>query len=245
MQPLPDNGCGGRNEKSLFAIARELTDCDQRRAFLDQACARDAAMRRRLDEMLAALPEAEQFFAEGAAALEMPTQVAIAVSEKPGDRIGRYKLLQQIGEGGCGVVYMAEQEEPVRRRVALKVIKLGMDTKSVIARFEAERQALALMDHPNIAKVFDAGAIGDPHSQSPLSLSTSPGPTLLRHGTGPGHQDHRLLRPEQPLDPAAAGPVHPGLSRHPARPPKRDHPPGHQTLEHPGHASTTGCRYPR
>ena len=80
------------------------------------------------------------------------------VTEKAGDRIGRYKLLQQIDEGGCGVVYMAEQEEPVRRRVALKVIKLGMDTKSVIARFEAERQALALMDHPNIAKVLDAGA---------------------------------------------------------------------------------------
>src|SRR5205814_3246132 len=72
--------------------------------------------------------------------------------------IGRYKLLQQIGEGGCGVVYMAEQEEPVRRRVALKIIKLGMDTKSVIARFEAERQALSLMDHAHIAKVFDAGA---------------------------------------------------------------------------------------
>ena len=79
-------------------------------------------------------------------------------SEQPGDRIRRYKLLQQIGEGGCGVVYMAEQEEPVRRHVALKVIKLGMDTKNVIARFEAERQAMALMDHPNIAKVLDAGA---------------------------------------------------------------------------------------
>src|SRR5439155_10168760 len=79
-------------------------------------------------------------------------------AEKAGDRIGRYKLLQQIGEGGCGLVYMAEQEEPVRRQVALKVIKVGMDTKSVIARFEAERQAVALMDHPNIAKVFDAGA---------------------------------------------------------------------------------------
>ena len=88
-----------------------------------------------------------------------------------GDRIGRYKLLQQIGEGGCGVVYMAEQEEPVRRRVALKIIKLGMDTRQVIARFEAERQALALMDHPNIAKVLDAGA-------------TDTGPALLRHGTG-------------------------------------------------------------
>ncbi|MCI0541983.1 MAG: serine/threonine protein kinase, partial [Verrucomicrobiales bacterium] len=80
------------------------------------------------------------------------------VTERPGQRIGRYKLLQKIGEGGCGVVYMSEQEEPVRRRVALKVIKLGMDTKQVVARFEAERQALALMGHPNIARVLDAGA---------------------------------------------------------------------------------------
>jgi hypothetical protein len=81
-----------------------------------------------------------------------------AVTERAGDTIGRYRLLQQIGEGGCGVVYMAEQAEPVRRRVAVKIINLGMDTKSVIARFEAERQALAMMDHPNIAKVLDAGA---------------------------------------------------------------------------------------
>src|SRR6266516_2890091 len=80
------------------------------------------------------------------------------VTAKPGDRIGHYKLLQQIGEGGCGVVYMADQEEPVRRRVALKIIKLGMDTRNVIARFDAERQALAMMDHPNIAKALDAGA---------------------------------------------------------------------------------------
>src|SRR5437660_12485228 len=77
---------------------------------------------------------------------------------KPGDRIGRYKLLQKIGEGGCGLVFMAEQTEPVKRRVALKVIKLGMDTRAVIARFEAERQALALMDHPNIARVLDVVA---------------------------------------------------------------------------------------
>src|SRR5204863_7359049 len=86
------------------------------------------------------------------------TEVVATVTENVGDRIGRYKLLQQIGEGGCGVVYMAEQEEPIHRRVALKIIKPGMDTKSVMARFEAERQALAMMDHPNIAKVFDAGA---------------------------------------------------------------------------------------
>ena len=81
-----------------------------------------------------------------------------SLTEKFGDRIGRYRLLQEIGHGGCGVVYMAEQEEPVRRKVALKVIKLGMDTRQVVARFEAERQALALMDHPNIAKVLEAGA---------------------------------------------------------------------------------------
>ena len=84
--------------------------------------------------------------------------LSLPPAEKPGERIGPYKILQLLGEGGCGMVYMAEQEQPVRRRVALKVIKLGMDTKNVVARFEAERQALALMDHPNIAKVFDAGA---------------------------------------------------------------------------------------
>src|SRR5207244_1493745 len=85
-------------------------------------------------------------------------RLAAPLAEKTGDRIERYRLLQEIGEGGCGVVYMAEQQEPVRRRVALKIIKLGMDTRQVVARFEAERQALALMDHPNIAKVLDAGA---------------------------------------------------------------------------------------
>src|SRR5215472_16737984 len=91
--------------------------------------------------------------------LSPPPQKTMRVEpiEPPLEQIGRYKLLQPIGEGGCGIVYMAEQQEPVRRRVALKVIKLGMDTKQVIARFEAERQALALMDHPNIAKVLDAG----------------------------------------------------------------------------------------
>jgi hypothetical protein len=111
--------------------------------------------------LLRAAESAGDFLEEpptGLAAGNGSTLVVTGLSEKPGHRIGRYKLLQQIGEGGCGVVYMAEQEEPVRRRVALKVIKLGMDTKSVIVRFEAERQALALMEHPNIAKVFDAGA---------------------------------------------------------------------------------------
>src|SRR5436190_6296004 len=90
--------------------------------------------------------------------MELDKQFARLKPEEVGDRIGNFKLLQQIGEGGFGVVWMAEQERPVRRRVALKIIKLGMDTREVIARFEQERQALAMMDHPNIAKVFDAGA---------------------------------------------------------------------------------------
>ncbi|HEY3913491.1 MAG TPA: protein kinase [Verrucomicrobiae bacterium] len=156
-------------EVAVFAAAVELP-AEQRGAYLDQACAGDSALRGRVEALLRVQDEADNFFdkigpalrptfAEG---LKPDSSGTIHLSgiptEKAGDRIGRYKLLQQIGEGGCGVVYMAEQEEPVRRRVALKVIKLGMDTKSVIARFEAERQALALMDHPNIAKVLDAGA---------------------------------------------------------------------------------------
>src|SRR5262245_14568688 len=98
------------------------------------------------------LPEAPQ--ASHTVKLKLPENDGEAI----GSRISHYKLLQKVGEGGCGVVYMAEQEEPVRRRVAIKVVKLGMDTKSVIARFDAERQALAIMDHPNIARVLEAGA---------------------------------------------------------------------------------------
>jgi WD40 repeat protein/serine/threonine protein kinase len=156
-------------EVAVFAAASELP-ADQRGAYLDQACAGDAALRRQVEALLRVHDDAGNFFDKLAAAAQpslaegaRPSESDHArpsdlPAEKPGDRIGRYKLLQQIGEGGCGVVYMAEQGEPVHRRVALKVIKLGMDTKNVIARFEAERQALALMDHPNIAKVFDAGA---------------------------------------------------------------------------------------
>jgi serine/threonine protein kinase len=132
----------------------------ERAVYLDKACAGDAVLRQRVEALLRAHEQAENFLEAPPAGLDFKrtAPVNMPLTEKPGDKIGRYKLLQQIGEGGCGVVYMAEQEEPVCRRVALKVIKLGMDTKSVIARFEAERQALALMDHPNIAKVLDAGA---------------------------------------------------------------------------------------
>jgi tetratricopeptide (TPR) repeat protein/tRNA A-37 threonylcarbamoyl transferase component Bud32 len=148
-------------EQAVFAEALQRDTPDARAAYLDGACGTDTPLRRRVESLLHAAESAGDFLEQpptGLAAGDGSTMVVTFPSEKPGDRIGRYKLLQQIGEGGCGIVYMAEQEEPVRRRVALKVIKLGMDTKSVIARFEAERQALALMDHPNIAKVLDAGA---------------------------------------------------------------------------------------
>ncbi len=147
-----------QREEAVFAAALQLPAA-QRAAYLDQTCASDADLRRRIEALLGALERAGgRLNGPAVSGSEATVLLAITPIEKPGDRIGRYKLLQQIGEGGCGVVYMAEQEEPVRRRVALKVIKLGMDTKQVIARFEAERQALALMDHPNIARVFDAGA---------------------------------------------------------------------------------------
>ena len=145
-------------EVAILSSALELAE-PQRDAYLDQACAGDPALRKQVETLLQSHEQAKGFLEAPPTGLDFKRTalVNIPLTEKPGDRIGRYKLLQQIGEGGCGVVYMAEQEAPVRRRVALKVIKLGMDTKQVIARFEAERQALALMDHPNIAKIFDAG----------------------------------------------------------------------------------------
>jgi len=145
--------------KHILAEAVSKATSAECAAYLDGACREYPELRSRVEALLDAHDRAGGFLE--APVVTLPQQTVVVsppLTEKVGDRIGRYKLLQQIGEGGCGVVYMAEQEEPVRRRVALKVIKLGMDTKSVIARFEAERQALALMDHPNIAKVLDAGA---------------------------------------------------------------------------------------
>jgi len=161
----PTDGALGSRRRELFLKALETRDPAERRAFLDAQCAQsdaDAALRASVEELLAHHHE-DGFLEESPAGRVFAIEDPARAPEPPGEemmsaRIGRYKLLQKIGEGGCGVVYMAEQEEPVRRRVALKVIKLGMDTRSVIARFEAERQALAMMDHPNIAKVLEAGA---------------------------------------------------------------------------------------
>ena len=143
------------NDDNVFDEARRLGSPEERAAYLDDACADDKDQRRRIEALLDADGRTDSLLDEPI--LADPTEDFKTSMKQPGQNIGPYKLLQQIGEGGFGVVYLAEQQEPVRRRVALKVIKPGMDSRQVIARFEAERQALALMDHPNIAKVLDAG----------------------------------------------------------------------------------------
>src|SRR5262245_20534006 len=144
------------NERSIFAAALDIADPQERATYLDQACGHDPQVRRHLDELLAAEGKLGSFLDRPP--LSDATRQYEPVTERPGSVIGPYRLMEQIGEGGMGLVFVAEQQEPVRRKVALKVIKPGMDTREVIARFEAERQALALMDHPNIARVLDAGA---------------------------------------------------------------------------------------
>jgi len=167
-------------EAAVFFVASRVSNPVLRAQFLQEACGDDERLRAAVEDLLRVEAGAEDFFATGRAAVGRPemevheaeefqkVQVAEVMKDwesaiEPGDeqvggRVGRYLLVQKLGEGGCGTVYLAEQEEPVCRMVALKVIKLGMDTRSVIARFEAERQALARMDHPNIARVLDAGA---------------------------------------------------------------------------------------
>jgi serine/threonine protein kinase/Tfp pilus assembly protein PilF len=142
-------------ERELFAQALQIESAAQRATFLDQACGGDAALRGRVDGLLSEHENLGSYLEVPAAAMAVAT-IEPAI-KRPGARIGRYRLLEQLGEGGMGTVWVAEQTEPVKRRVALKLIKPGMDTRQVLSRFEAERQALAVMDHPNIAKVFDGG----------------------------------------------------------------------------------------
>ena len=144
-----------RSEKEIFLEALDKNTPQERAAFLDGACGKDSARRARVEALLADHFKEDGFMNKPAAAtreepvrtIKLDTAVN-ADDNAVGQTIGRYKLLEKVGEGGCGAVYVAQQYEPVRRRVALKVIKLGMDTKQVVARFEAERQALAMMDHP-------------------------------------------------------------------------------------------------
>jgi hypothetical protein len=214
-------------QKDIFLQAIDLPSPAERTAFVAQACGSDEALRRQVEAMLKAYAAPDSFLEKPAAVLaftiDSPDRAKHAASdechltEKPGTRIGPYKLLQQIGEGGMGVVFMAEQQEPVRRKVALKIIKPGMDSGQVIARFEAERQALAMMDHQNIARVLDAGTIGekdeggrmkDDPGRSDSSFLLHPfvvglippssfilsRPALLRHGAGARRADHQVLR---------------------------------------------------
>ena len=148
--------------ESLLKKALEFP-AEERPGFLSGACGSDLALRRQVESLLMVHAPASDFLpneADGATLLDPTPRAAEPqrLEEIPGTIIGRFKLLEKLGEGGFGAVWAAEQREPVKRRVALKIIKLGMDTQQVVARFEAERQALALMDHPHIAKVFDAGA---------------------------------------------------------------------------------------
>ncbi|MFN0135214.1 MAG: serine/threonine-protein kinase, partial [Phycisphaerae bacterium] len=149
--------------KAIFRAALAVDDAERRRRLLDRECGGDDELRREVESLLAANAPGPLATGAALAALDardsgISTVARAPLIERAGQKNGPYKLLQQIGEGGFGVVFMAEQDVPVRRRVALKVIKLGMDTRQVVARFEQERQALALMDHPHIAKVLDAGA---------------------------------------------------------------------------------------
>ncbi len=153
----------------IFLRAAEIISPDDRGRYLDEACQADAELRAEVESLLAASEQAGSFLESPPAAL---TSAATGESfpERVGSIIGSYKLLEKIGEGGMGVVFMAKQTQPVRRKVALKLIKPGMDTRNVIARFEAERQALAVMDHPGIARVIDAGATPSGHPYFAMEL---------------------------------------------------------------------------
>ena len=151
--PVTDSIASGCLE-SLFHRALDVSDAAGRDRFLVEACRGDAELRASVDRLLWAHFETDNRFLDR----EFGRGAACGAPERPGERIGHYRLVEQLGEGGFGLVWMAEQEQPIRRMVALKIIKQGMDTQEVIARFEQERQALAILDHPHIARVFDAGA---------------------------------------------------------------------------------------
>ncbi len=183
-----------KSEVDLFTEAVQLP-AEKRSAFLEAACGGDVELRANVEALLKAHVDSGEFLEQAPAEIKPQTGLP---GEKVGDRVGRYKLLQQIGEGGCGVVFMAEQEEPVRRKVALKIVKPGMDSKAVIARFEAERQALALMDHPNIARVSDAGATesGRPYFVMELvrGVNVARGLQNIAGDTGPRPSTWRQVR---------------------------------------------------
>src|SRR5438477_6266098 len=174
--------------RSIFLAALERAP-DQWAAFLDEACGNDAALRARVDQLMHVHQALGSIHGGGGAPVATIDRPA---RETPGTVIGPYKLLQQIGEGGFGVVFMAEQSQPVRRTVALKILKPGMDTRQIVARFEAERQALALMDHPNIAHILDGGET--PAGRPYFVMDLVQGVPITRHC------DEQRLTPRERLD---------------------------------------------
>jgi len=181
--------------KDLLADALELPP-DQRADFLTRVCGEDVALRKQLEAFLAyEVPNENKPQTEGFPDAELMADRPLAPRRDSSERwVGPYRLLERIGEGGMGEVYRAEQRQPIQRIVALKLLKLGMDSQEVVSRFGAERQALAMMNHPNVAKVFDAG----------ISLW----PSVFRDGIRVRRADHDLLRQKQADHPPAAGAVH-------------------------------------
>src|SRR6187455_1959911 len=156
-QRLSPEAADDRAEILFFAALKHPRET--RSDFLNDECGTDHQLRAEVDALLLDHEKAGSFLnVDAPISQELEAEFLRLKPEETGDRIGPYRLMEQVGEGGFGRVWVAEQERPIRRRVALKIIKLGMDTKDVVARFEQERQALAMMDHPNIAKVLDAGA---------------------------------------------------------------------------------------
>ena len=174
---------------SLVGIFNEALKLDpiKRGAYLGKACRGESELRR-AEGLLNAHAKAGSFLIWAEGMLQIGSSPDPTGAEKPGDWVGKYKLIEKIGEGGCGIVFLAQQEKPVRREVALKVLKPGMDTRSVITRFESERQALALMEHPHIAQVLDAGATdsGRPYFVMELVRGT--------HITGYCDRNHLTIR---------------------------------------------------
>src|SRR6185436_5621516 len=143
-------------EREIFLEALEIATPEARAAHLQGVCGRDVTLRRKVEELLKEHFSDDSLLAGAAVEGKRTVVPEFPGEQAPAQMLGRYKLLEKIGEGGFGEVWMAEQREPIKRRVALKIIKLGMDSRQIVARFEAERQALAMMDHTNIAKIFDA-----------------------------------------------------------------------------------------
>ena len=203
--------------EAIFFAALDKETGQERDAYLDEACGSDKALRQQVERLLAAQPRVGSFL-KGPPLAPAATIDGASIAEKPGTVIGPYKLLQQIGEGGMGIVFMAEQTQPVQRKVALKIIKPGMDSAQVIARFEAERQALAMMDHQNIARVLDAGTTSSGRPYFVMELV---------HGVPITH----FCDERQTYTAPAARAVRAGLPGDPACPSEGHHPPRHQTVQ--------------